>query len=159
MNQIQVRVADYAVARGDVTLVTVGLGSCVAIVLHDAATGVGGLAHVLLPSPELSRDTGNPAKFPCTAVPLLLAEMRELGAQGPLTGRLVGGASMFRSLLASGGINIGERNAIAARQALADAGVALLAEDTGGEHGRSVYFRLRDGQLRVRSLAVGDREL
>lgn len=159
MSQIQVRVADYAVARGDVTLVTVGLGSCVAIALHDPAAGVGALAHVLLPSPQLSRDTANPAKFPCTVVPLLVQEMRALGAGGPLTARLVGGASMFRALLASGGINIGERNVAASRVALTAAGVPLVAEDTGGEHGRSVYFSLRDGRLRVRSLAVGDREL
>lgn len=159
MSQIRVRMADYAVARGDATLVTVGLGSCVAIALHDAATGVGALAHILLPSPDFSRDGGNPARFPGTVVPLLVAQMRALGAHGPFSARLVGGASMFRSLLASGGINIGERNVDASREACAAAGLRLLAEDTGGEHGRSVYFHLRDGRLQVRSLAVGDREL
>ena len=45
-------------------LVTIGLGSCVAILLHDPAAWVGGMAHVLLPSPALSRKDDNPAKFP-----------------------------------------------------------------------------------------------
>jgi chemotaxis protein CheD len=157
--EVRVRVADLGAARGDVLLSTLGLGSCVAIVLHDAAAAVGGLAHVLLPSEGLSRDRTNPAKFAGTAVPALLAEMRGLGARGPFTARLVGGASMFGSLLPAGGVNMGERNVMASREALALAGVPLVAEDTGGEHGRSVFFRVADGRVRVRSLRLGEREL
>ena len=61
-------------------LVTVGLGSCVAILLHDPQARVGGMAHVLLPSPALSRKDANPAKFPQTAVPRLLELMAQQGA-------------------------------------------------------------------------------
>jgi chemotaxis protein CheD len=93
-------------------------------------------------------------------VPLLVAEMSALGARaGRITGRLVGGASMFANLLASGGMNIGDRNVEAARAALALAGVPLLGEDVGGEHGRSVYFHVHDGRLEIRSLRRGNREL
>jgi len=157
MSQITVGVADYAVARGDVTLVTVGLGSCVAIVLHDPSTNVGGLAHILLPDETLSRDTANAAKFATTAVPLLLQEMKHLGARGEVVARIAGGAAMFRSLLASSGLNVGERNVDATRRVLHDAGVRLAGEDVGGEHGRSVYFSLRTGQVRVRSVMAGER--
>lgn len=153
------RVADYAVAQGDVLLTTIGLGSCVAIALYDAGTRIGGLAHVLLPAEGLSRDASNPAKFPATAVPLLVGEMRRLGARGPFAARLVGGASMFGALLPGSGINMGHRNAVAAREALHRAGIALQAEDVGGDHGRSVYFNLGDGRLTVRSLKKGDRAL
>ena len=138
---LRVKVADFAVGRnGDTVIATVGLGSCVAIALYDPATRVGGLAHVLLPSESMARDRSNRAKFPSAAVPLLLGEMRRLGSQGRLQARLVGGASMFASLLPTGGVNIGERNVAAARAALAAAGVALLGEDVGGDYGRSVYF-------------------
>jgi len=157
MSQITVGVADYAVARGDVTLVTVGLGSCVAIVLHDPSTNVGGLAHILLPNESLARDTANAAKFATTAVPLLLQEMKHLGARGDVVARIAGGAAMFRSLLASSGLNVGERNVDATRRVLQDAGVRLAGEDVGGEHGRSVYFSLRTGQVRVRSVTAGER--
>ena len=70
---IMVRVADLAVGEAGDRLVTVGLGSCVAIVLHDAVASVGGLAHVLLPSPALTRADTNPAKFPQSAVPRLVS--------------------------------------------------------------------------------------
>jgi chemotaxis protein CheD len=154
----RIGVADYAVSRTGV-LVTAGLGSCVAIVLHDGHTGVGGMAHVLLPDPALSRDGENPAKFPCSAVPLLLAEMRRLGGGRAVTARLVGGASMFRPLLAAAGLNVGERNVLASRRALEAAGVPLVAEDVGGEHGRSVVFDVRSGSVLVRSMRAGDRAL
>jgi len=159
MSEIRVKVADYAVAQGEVVLSSVGLGSCIAIALYDARSGVGGLAHILVPSPSLSRDTSNPAKFPSTAVPLLVEEMRRRGATQGITAKIAGGASMFASLIPSGGINMGERNAVATRQALVDAGLPLVAEDCGGEHGRSVYFHLRDGRLEVRSLKIGNRVL
>ncbi len=156
MTEIRVKVADYAVSQGDVIISSVGLGSCVAIALYDTRTTVGGLAHILVPSPSLSRDTSNPAKFPSTAVPLLVEEMRRRGASADITAKIAGGASMFASLIPAGGINMGERNATATRQALQDAGVPLVGEDIGGEHGRSVYFHLRDGRLEIRSLKIGN---
>jgi chemotaxis protein CheD len=159
IDNIRVKVADYAVARGDAIIATIGLGSCVAIALYDPQACVGGLAHILLPAEGMSRDHRNPAKFPGTAVPLLLDEMRKLGAKGPFQGKLVGGASMFASLLPQGGVNMGDRNVDASRRALTQAQIALVAQDTGGSYGRSVYLHVRDGRIVVRSLANGERVL
>ncbi len=155
--ELYVGVADLITADADATLVTLGLGSCVAIVLHDASARVGGLAHILLPGPEYARDRDNAAKFPCTALPVLLGEMRALGATRPRA-RLVGGASMFGAML-EGGINIGERNAVATRAALSRHAIPLDGEDVGGGHGRSVYFTVADGRVLVRSLKMGDRDV
>jgi chemotaxis protein CheD len=107
----------------------------------------------------MARDRSNRAKFPSAAVPLLLAAMKGLGVNGGVSARLVGGASMFASLLPTGGVNIGERNVAASRAALAAAGVPLLAEDVGGDYGRSVYFHLVDGRIEVHSLRAGRRVL
>jgi len=155
----RVKVADFAVARGEGVISTIGLGSCVAIAIYDKQTRVGGMAHVLLPSEGLSRDKDNRAKFPGTAVPLLLEEMKKLGARGPYTAKIAGGSSMFGALLPAGGINMGERNVLSSRQALSEAGIPLAAQDVGGDYGRSVYFHLDDGRMLVRSLKSGDRAL
>jgi chemotaxis protein CheD len=155
----RVRVADYAVGRGDDLLVSVGIGSCVAIALYDPATRIGALAHILLPSEGLSRDAGNRAKFPSTAVPLLLEEMKKAGATGTPRAKIAGGASMFAALIPAGGINMGERNVLATRTALQHAGIPVAAADVGGDYGRSVYFHLDDGRLLIRSLKKGDRVL
>jgi chemotaxis protein CheD len=155
---VRVKVADYAIRQGGHVLTTIGLGSCVAIALYDRETQIGGLAHILLPSQAMSRETGNPAKFPETIVPLMLEEMRELGTRNArVSAKIVGGASMFGTLVSNSGINVGERNVLATREALAAAGVPIVAEDTGLDYGRSVYFHLADGRLEVRSLKKGDR--
>jgi chemotaxis protein CheD len=155
-----VKVADWAVDNGDTMIVTLGLGSCVACVLFDAVAGVGGLAHILLPSPTLARDRSNPAKFPETAVPLLVAEMKRLGAVPErLRARLVGGAAMFANLASPGVALMGERNVLATRDALKTAKIPIVGEDTGAGYGRSVYFHLPHGKLEVRSVQHGVREL
>jgi chemotaxis protein CheD len=155
---VRVKVADYAVCRGVQVITTIGLGSCVAIALYDRDTQIGALAHILLPNQAMSRETANPAKFPETIVPLMLEEMRALGTRNArVSAKIVGGASMFGQLVNGTGINVGERNVIATREALAAAGVPILAEDTGLDYGRSVYFHLADGRLEVRSLKRGDR--
>ena len=160
MTEIRVKVADWAVGRESGTITTIGLGSCVAVVLYDAQARVGGLAHILLPNEAMARDRSNPAKFPQTAVPLLLAEMAKLGASpARVSARLVGGASMFGNLLPGGGVNVGDRNVAAVREVLGNAGVRIVAEDTGSDHGRSVHFHLADGRVEVRSMRKGNRVL
>jgi chemotaxis protein CheD len=154
-----VRVADAATAQGTHTLLTLGLGSCVAIVLHAPALRAGGLAHVLLPDASMSRDIANPHKFAATSVPALVHAMAAYGPVSHLRARLVGGAKMFAQLLPQGGINMGERNVLAVRAALQKAGIPIVAEDTGGEHGRSVYFDVATGVVQVRSVKAGHREL
>jgi chemotaxis protein CheD len=158
---VRVKVADYAVRRGGDIIATIGLGSCVAIALYDPETRTGGLAHILLPSTSMSRETSNPAKFPETIVPIMLAEMRKLGVTSTarICAKIAGGASMFGQLVNGTGINVGERNIVATREALAAAKIRLVGEDTGLDYGRSVYFHLSDGRVEVRSLKKGDRVL
>lgn len=154
-----VRVADAATAQGSHTLITLGLGSCVAVVLHHPLVRAGGLAHVLLPDASMARDTVNPHKFAATSVPTLVEAMKQYGPTAGLRARLVGGAKMFAQLLPQGGVNMGERNVLAVRAALAKLGIPIVAEDTGGEHGRSVYFDVATGVVQVRSVKAGHREL
>ena len=152
-----VRVAEWAVAR-DGVLITLGLGSCVAIMLHDPHARVGGMAHVLLPSRSLARDQTNPAKFPETAVPFLVTRLIAAGAdRHRLVAKLAGGASMFAQLMTPGTVQMGERNIAAARAALRDGAVPIIGEAVGGERGRSVHFHTSDG--RVVSRTVGGDEV
>jgi chemotaxis protein CheD len=158
--EVIVRVADLRSGRADDTLVTVGLGSCVAIMLHDAKAKVGGMAHVLLPTPALSRKDSNPAKFPQTAIPRLIELMVAEGAKPQrITARLAGGASMFTALAPPGTIQMGERNLVAAREVLNTHGVPLLAEAVGGDFGRTVRLRVCDGQVEVSTVEHGIQHL
>jgi chemotaxis protein CheD len=158
--EIVVRVADLKVGCREDVLMTVGLGSCVAIMLYDPTAKVGGLAHILLPSPALAKRDAKAAKFPQTAVPLLVELMAAQGASvRRMIARLAGGASMFASLAPSGTIQMGERNVVASRQVLNQAGIALVGEAVGGDYGRTVRLRVADGQVEVSSVAHGTHAL
>jgi chemotaxis protein CheD len=145
---------------GNDTLVTVGLGSCIAILLYDAEARIGGMAHILLPSPALSRKDSNPAKFPQTAVPRLLELMGADGAKPQrITARLAGGASMFAALAPPGTIQMGERNLVAARQVLNTHRLPLVGEAVGGDFGRTVRFHVCDGRVQISTVAHGVQHL
>jgi len=155
VKEVIVKVADWAAERDDGVLVTLGLGSCVAIMLHDPQTKTGAMAHVLLPSTSLVRDLTNRAKFPETAVPLLIERLKALGADPRrLVAKLAGGARMFSQLVTPGTIQMGERNVLASRTALRAAAIPVIREAVGGDRGRSVRFYVKDGRVEIRSVGV-----
>lgn len=149
------KVADWAAERGDGVLVTLGLGSCVAIMLYDPQAKIGAMAHVLLPSTSLARDITNRAKFPETAVPLLIERLKALGADPRrLVAKLAGGARMFGQLVTPGTIQMGDRNILASRNALRAATIPIIREAVGGERGRTVRFHIKDGRVEIRSVGA-----
>lgn len=154
--RVIVKVSDAIVTEAPATLVAVALGSCVAVALHDPTTKIGGLAHVLLPSQSMGKTTGQPGRYASTAVPALIERMIARGARMPATvARLVGGASMFMSLTPPGTIQMGERNVLAAREALHRHGIRLVAEAVGGDFGRTAEFDLETGTITVSSYLRG----
>lgn len=152
-----VTIGQAKVGGADTILYTLGLGSCIAIVLWDGDRRIGGLAHALLPDPRAGRNSAPPARYASTAVEVLLAMMQDAGANPRrLRARLAGGASMFDSVLSDGGRQLGMRNVEAARTALARAGVPVDREDVGGQHGRSVYLHVDEGRVVITSVLHGD---
>src|SRR3989449_6009382 len=109
------------------------------------------MAHILLPSKSLARDVTNLAKFPETAVPLLVEQLTALGAEPRrLVAKLAGGASMFAQLMTPGSVQMGERNVAAARDVLRRIGIPVMREAVGGGAGRSVRFYVADGRVEDR---------
>lgn len=140
------------VGKGEGMLTVLGVGSCVIVVIYDYSSRVGGLAHILLPDPSYNEVAARRWRYASTAIPALIDEVISAGAtRGELEARLVGGASMFRELLPKEEPNIGERNVATARAVLRASGIPVVGEDVGGDYGRSVFFRLSDGRLRVAS--------
>ena len=153
---VSVRLGEFAVAREEGRLAALGLGSCVAVILHDAEAKVGGLAHVVLPDASASSDRSNPMKFGDHAVPQLVDEMVKAGASEPrIAAKLIGGACMFSSLIPADAETMGERNVRACREALDVRGIPVVAEDVGARHGRSAVLDVADGSVTVRTVGRG----
>lgn len=145
-----VGVAGAAVARGNSVLTTVGLGSCVAILLHDPLAGVAGMAHVLLPAPHGTCAADDMPRYATTAVPFLLREMVRGGAErGRVNARIVGGANLFAAARSTTVVAAGARNLEAVRDALEWAAVPVVGEEVGRDHGRSVRMHASDGRVVV----------
>jgi chemotaxis protein CheD len=146
----RVGIAEFRVAAAPLLLKAYGLGSCVAISLYDPERAIGGLAHSLLPQRRSVEPVIGLAKYVEVAIQLMVGELEEMGASRQrLVAKIVGGANMFaaedQSLMGS----IGIRNAQAARKTLAAIGIQLVAEDVGGNRGRTVEFDLATGELLV----------
>lgn len=130
-----------------------GLGSCIGLILTDAAAGAAAMAHIVLPAcPESSPP--QPAKYAVTAIPYLLEGLLELGAaKGRIVAHIAGGAKMLKL---SGIADIGRRNTEAVKQALLERRIPLVGECVGGNSGRTLRWDRRRRQAIVSQVGKGD---
>ena len=145
------------VARAGELLTTVGLGSCIAIILFAPVQRLAALAHCMLPARDA--DDVSFAKFVDSAVPALLASLREEGACDFFSAALVGGASMFPGVQTEFVRDIAGSNIRAARAVLAGASIPVRVEDVGGSVGRSVTVDPTTQRVMVRTIRDGERWL
>ena len=150
---VQVGIAELAVSEGDDTLKSYGLGSCLAIALYDPDSDIGGLAHVMLPDGDAVENSDEkPGKYADTAIRALLRRMVERGASyTSVEAKIAGGSDMFE--FESFDESVGKRNVDAAKEELEKLGVPLIAEDVGGNYGRTIEFTPGTGTVVVRTSA------
>jgi chemotaxis protein CheD len=140
-------------------LVCIGLGSCVALCIHDRVNKIGGMVHVVLPKSD-GKGGGSPAKFADTAVPLLLAEIiKNGGLRNRLTIKIAGGSQMTVAPGLRDTFKTGERNVAQIKEALAKEKMTLAAADTGGTLGRTVRLYLDTGIVTVKTVSGEPREI
>jgi chemotaxis protein CheD len=166
---LSVGVAELKVSDNSDILVCFGLGSCVSVAIYDPVRKAGGMAHVMLPESRGQAPVAMPGKFANTAIPSLLGEMVILGAKKRrLLCKIVGGAQMFEipgaRIKQTGSTfgphtHIGKRNVEAVKNALNEVDIPLVGEDTGGRHGRTVFFDTSTGEMRVSSIHFGQTEI
>ncbi len=157
---VKVGMADYKVGRAPSTLISYGLGSCIGVSLYDPQTKVGGLLHIMLPDSTQARSSDNPAKFADTGLPLMLGDVLQLGAvKSRLVAKIAGGAQMFAFANATDIMRVGTRNAETVKKILREMGIRVIAEDTGGNYGRTVQIDLATGVYKVKTIDRGEREI
>jgi len=152
MDAVHIAAAELAAHRGDACLEASALGSCVAVAALDPTTGVGGIAHVMLPGRPLRArsDDDMAAQYAEPAVELLLERLTALGsAPGAICACLVGGADV----LGDGSEGPGEATCRSVEDALAERGVPIVARDLDGRERRSCTLDVATGRV---SYTVGD---
>lgn len=121
------------------------VGSCIAITLYHRRTGLGALAHIVLPDSRGA--TVAPGKFADTAVPHMTERLLQDGANtAGLVATISGGASMFG---ARGPMQIGEGNTKAVTEQLQRLGIPIVGKHVAGAKGRCITFDCETGEVIV----------
>ena len=109
------------------------LGTCVGVAVFDAAAGVGGIIHLLLPEPAGRWSVDQPEKYAATGVPLFLRQLLNLGATRESMQAVVAGGALVGPLTPQDmSLDIGGRTAEKAYIALHTEGIAVKRAETGG---------------------------
>jgi len=154
MNEmIKVGMADLNVCVAPNSITTLGLGSCVGIILYDQRNKIAGLAHVMLPDSTKISNNENKAKFADTGIEELINRMKVIGANPRgLVAKIAGGAQMFAFSKNNDMMRIGDRNVEATKAKLNELSIPILAEDTGLNYGRTIEFYPETGELHIKSV-------
>ena len=166
MNQLDSTVIKVGIAQMDITkspnsIRTSGLGSCVGVVIYDESKKIAGLVHVMLPDSKLGRaNVSNVAKFANTGIHAMVAQLKNQGARAfNLKAKIAGGAQMFQFTSTTDSMRIGPRNVEAVKQQLKLLSIPIVAEDTGGNSGRTIEFDPTSSVLHIRTVNQGVKEL
>ena len=151
LKEIIVTVGTFTVAKNPNVLTCIGLGSCVAISLHDIAKRIGGLTHSMLPKYNDGKDKLNPAKYVDTSIILMLDELIQFGVRkSSIKAKIIGGGQMF-NFQYSNILDVGNRNVQAALDTLKNEGIPIIAKDVGGNKGKTISFDIKTGKVNVRT--------
>ena len=133
-------------ASSNEIIISTLLGSCVAACLYDSVNRVFGMNHFLLSS-ELYQSSPNgfitpSGRYGVQAMELLINRMFRLGADRKhIKAKAFGGATLKGLSSKSQTWNsIGLTNAAFIKDFLAIENIPLVAQDLGGDRGRTIYF-------------------
>ncbi len=156
-NNVKIGMADYKIGTQNDVLITLGLGSCIGIIIYDEIRNIAGMAHIMLPSSNEIKNNSNKLKFADTCLDLM---MQELAAhkvnRRSLKAKIAGGAQMFSVSLNNQSLNIGSRNAAAVKEKLKSLNIPIISEDILGNYGRTIKFSCNTNQLHIKSIGKGE---
>lgn len=160
MNIIRVGMADMNICRAPDRITTLGLGSCIGLVLFDIHSPVCGMVHIMLPDSSISKNIEKPAKFADTGINKLIQELTSRGVPpSALMAKMAGGARMF-TIQGSGDIlKIGERNYEAVKSILDKKRIPIIASDCGGTYGRTIEFDPATFRLKIKAIGRPERSI
>lgn len=150
---IKIGMADLNICTPPDAITTLGLGSCVGVVLYDQNKKICGMVHVMLPDSTKIKNNENTAKFADTGIEELLRRVVAAGAnRKDLKAKIAGGAQMFAFKSDNDMLRVGDRNVEATKAKLAALRIPIVSQDTGSNIGRTIEFYPESGELLVKSV-------
>lgn len=151
--EIRVGIADSAIVSSPDRLITMGLGSCIGIAIYDRERKIAGLVHIMLPDSKQFKNIVNPLKYSDLGIENLVNEMIKNGCKKEnMIAKIAGGASMFNFPDKKIISDIGKRNSLASIETIKKLSIPIVAEDIGGNKGRTMIFESSDGSVIIKSI-------
>lgn len=123
--------------------ITTILGSCVSICLWDKIRCIGGMNHFLLPASQEGGQTSS--RFADVATGTLLESLQASGCRiENLVAKIFGGSAILRTEK-DYAKSLGAANVVAALRLMNNAGIPVVAQETGGIQGRKIVFNTDEG--------------
>lgn len=150
---IKIGMAEMNLCAPPDAITTLGLGSCVGVVLYDPTKKLCGMVHVMLPDSTKIKNNENIAKFADTGIEELLKRLLAMGAvKRSIVAKIAGGAQMFAFKSDNDMLRVGDRNVEATKEKLASLQIPIIAQDTGSNVGRTIEFYPESGELLIKSV-------
>lgn len=151
-----VGISDMKIIKGNGSLITYALGSCIGICIYDANTKIAGMVHIMLPNAP-NNDRSTPCKYADQGIPALIQKMTALGAsKNRMNAKIAGGAKMFEIMGDSAFGNIGKRNLESTKEVLKAQQIPIIGENVGGNFARTLLFSAESGEAKIKSFGLGE---
>lgn len=97
-------------------------------------------------------------KFADSGVDLLVKDLEKMGvSMRNVEAKVAGGAQMFTFSSSNEMNSIGYRNAESVLHELKKRGIKVIAEETGGNSGRTIELDLETGDLKIKTMGSGEK--
>lgn len=157
---IRVRMADYNLCSPPDRITTLGLGSCMGVVIYEEYSRWCGMAHIMLPDSKKISFNENRMKFADTCLGDMYRDLKlRVGKNASFFAKIAGGARMFAYDSDNELLNIGEQNSLAVRQFLMEKGIPIMAEDVGKDFSRTIVFNPQRASLHITAVGIDEYEI
>lgn len=154
---VHVGIAEYKLCNSPQKISTLGLGSCLGVVLYDRTVKICGMAHIMMPDSTRISKNINRMKFADTCLEDMYHDLIRAGANATrLIAKIAGGARMFAYNENMETLNIGQQNVDMVRKMLMEWKIPIVSEDVGSDYGRTIEFDTVTGDLHIHSASAGD---
>ncbi len=125
------------------------LGSCVAIVMHEAENKISAISHCVMPYKALysNNDKGDSVfKYVDTTIKKMISLFeKENISRDKIKVKLFGGAEQYNERRKN--ISVGSQNIQTAKSILIDEGLKIISSDVGGNDSRKLLISAQTGEV------------
>ncbi len=147
---INISAGNYEVVERQPLFLEAHLSSCVGVALYDSVTGVGGLAHFLLPEPVSSNTSSDYVKYASSGLPLMIDQLEIKGAKPErMKAAIAGGAFSGNISRQDINLDIGGRTVDVVRQVLSLYKIQIVSSETGGFFSSRMRFNMKTLEVEI----------